>query len=380
MGATHRLSRLRGNALILTNGGLRTSDAKVAHGLIRESNRFKILGIVDSAFAGRDAGELLDGRKRGIPVYVDMDAALAAVGIPDVAIIGVAVSGGRLPDTWINLLLDVVNRGISVVNSMHQRLSAHPEISAAAARSGAEIFDVRRPRNQEELHFWSGRIFDVETPRIAVLGTDCALGKRTTCRLILELCRQSGLAAEMIYTGQTGWMQGSEYGFILDATLNDYVSGELEWAILECQQNASPDLMLIEGQSGLRNPSGPCGSELIISADARGVILQHAPFRIHYEDQAHIGTRLPDLESEIELIRLYGADVLAVTLNRTGGTKHELKAVQRGLEKTLGLPVLDPLDAGRLQRLLPVIEKFRRDYPQLGPVTRRDRPSSGGTR
>ena len=37
----------------------------------------------------------------------------------------------------------------------------------------------------------------------------------------------------MIYTGQTGWLQGGEYGFIFDSTLNDFVSGELENAIRE---------------------------------------------------------------------------------------------------------------------------------------------------
>ena len=373
MSYSHRPSHLKGRALVLTNGRLHTDDAKTAHGLIRGSTRFEILGIVDPVNAGRDAGELLDGRPRGIPVYTDLDQALSSGPPPDFVIVGVALSGGRLPADWNHVLLDVLARGISVINSMHQLLNDLPELSSAAERSGARIYDIRRPKDQSELHFWTGKIFEIQTPRIAVLGTDCSLGKRTTSRLIMEICRQSGLKAEMIYTGQTGWMQGSDYGFIFDSTINDFVSGELEWAILECVRHESPDLLLLEGQSSLRNPSGPCGSELIVSADARGVILQHAPFRVFFDDQEHVGTLVPSLETEIELIRLYGSKVLAVTLNRSGGPVDQLEAVRERLEKSLGLPVVDPLAPKQLARLLPVIDKFRAEYPELVPITRIDR-------
>ena len=68
-------------------------------------------------------------------------------------------------------------------------------------------------------------------PRVAVLGTDCALGKRTTATLVLEGLRRRGVATELVTTGQTGWLQGHRFGFVLDATPNDFVSGELEHAI-----------------------------------------------------------------------------------------------------------------------------------------------------
>ena len=95
-----------------------------------------------------------------------------------------------------------------------------------------EIIDIRKPKPFEDLHFFSGEIYAVTTPRVAVLGTDCAVGKRTTCRMTLEMCRADGIATEMIYTGQTGWLQGYPYGFILDATPNDFVSGEIEHAVV----------------------------------------------------------------------------------------------------------------------------------------------------
>jgi uncharacterized NAD-dependent epimerase/dehydratase family protein len=372
MSESNHLDHIHGSAIVLTNGKLSTDDAKTAHGLIRGSSRFQVLGIVDPVAAGRDAGELLDGRHRGIPVFADVDQALAAGLKPKYVVVGVALSGGRLPEDWNQTLTDVLNRGLSVVNSMHQLLADHPVLAAAAKRTGARIYDIRRPKDQSRLHFWTGGIFNVKTPRVAVLGTDCSIGKRTTCRLVMDMCRAEGIRAEMIYTGQTGWMQGAEYGFIFDATLNDFVSGELERAVLECDRHARPELMLIEGQSSLRNPSGPCGSELIVSADAKGVILQHAPLRRFFDDQEHIGTLLPDVASEIELIRLYGAEVLAVTVNRAGGSALQLADLQADLERRLNLPVVDPLAPDQLQRLMPILRSFLTEYESLRPITRLD--------
>ena len=82
----------------------------------------------------------------------------------------------------------------------------------------------------------------------------------------------TGIRTELVFTGQTGWMQGAPFGFIFDSIPNDFVSGELERAILDCVREDAPDVLFLEGQSALRNPSGPCGSELILSGAARGVI------------------------------------------------------------------------------------------------------------
>ena len=162
----------------------------------------------------------------------------------------------------------------------------------------------------------------------------------------------------MIYTGQTGKLQGGRYGFILDSTLNDFVSGELESAIISCDQEEQPDLILLEGQSSLRNPSGPCGSEYLCSAQAKGVILQYAPKQKFYlADDARELWSMPPIEEELELIRLYGSETLALTLNRFNLTKTELKTEQKNLETGLGLPVVCPMEEG-MERLVPVVQEF----------------------
>jgi uncharacterized NAD-dependent epimerase/dehydratase family protein len=349
---------MKKNAIILTGGKLATSDGKTAHGLIRGSSRFNIVGVIDPAHSGQDAGTVLDGVYRAIPVYatiedfVDQSAEKAAYGI-----IGVALHGGKLPADWKQVVLTAIENGIGIVNGLHQPLDNDPQLRAAAATYGVELVDIRKPRPFDQLRFWNGEIYKVKTPKIAVLGLDCAIGKRTTARFIVEMCRQNGIRAEMIYTGQTGWMQGYPYGFILDATPNDFVCGELERAIVDCDRECSPDLILIEGQSSLRNPAGPCGAEFLLSGNTKGVILQHVPFRTYFEDLEALECFLPKIEDEIALIKMYGAETLAVTLNGHGGNDRDLIAHQQKLADQLALPVIRPLQEGT-EALLPVIRRF----------------------
>ncbi|MCP3985868.1 MAG: DUF1611 domain-containing protein, partial [bacterium] len=190
--------------------------------------------------------------------------------------------------------------------------------------------------------------------RVPVLGTDWASGKRTTASQLRQACQDAGISAEMIYTGQTGWLQGFKYGFILDATLNDFVTGELEGAILDCYRETEAEVILIEGQAALRNPAGPCGSEMIISAGAAGVILQHAPARKYVEDYEELGYPVPRVDEEIELIRLLGSEVWAVTLNDHGMEPGTLEPTRARLEEELGLPVLHPLKGG-MPRLVEIV-------------------------
>jgi uncharacterized NAD-dependent epimerase/dehydratase family protein len=351
-----------GTAIIVCDGLFRTANGKTAHGLVRGTDRYRILAVIDAPTAGRDAGEVLDGRRRGIPIFASIAEMLAASQQrPDFCIVGVATSGGRVTPGIRALMFQAIEAGMSLVNGLHEFLSDDDGLAAAAARRGVSIRDVRKTARRAELHFWSGRIFSVKAPRLAVLGTDCAIGKRTTARFLLEACRGEGIRTELIFTGQTGWMQGAPFGFILDSVPNDFVSGELENAVVGCWEKTRPELILLEGQSALRNPSGPCGSELLLSGGAGGVVLQHAPGRIYYEGFEDLELRLPALADEISLIRSFGVRTLGVTLNGQGIAPEALRIEQRRLQDALGIPVVRPLEEG-VGALMPVI----REYVALG--------------
>ncbi len=332
-------------AVVLTNGQLSHADAKTAHGLIRGTERFEILGVIDHAHAGKDAGEVLDGGYRNIPVIATLDEAIETLPPIQYCIIGIATVGGKLPEDFIPVIKSCICNGISMVNGLHEFLTENLELIQMAAKYNVELIDIRKPKLKKDLHFWTGNIFKMKTPVVAVIGMDCSMGKRTTCRMIRQACEAEGINAQMIFTGQTGWLQGGRYGFIFDSTLNDFISGELEHAILSCDEETKADLILIEGQSALRNPSGPCGSELLVSANAKHTILVCAPKRKYFEEDPLWG-EIPSVASEIELIKMYGSKVIAIALNTQHCTLEEALAYQAAYEKEYKVPILLPLLKG----------------------------------
>jgi len=345
-------------AIVLTNGLFLKINAKTAHGLVRGTERFEIIGVVDGKeTAGKDAGELLDGKKRNIPVFSDLETAIHELPTINFLIIGVATLGGVLPPDMLEIVRKAIQNNISIVNGLHEYLSEKEEIVSLAKENKVELIDIRKPKSVKDLHFWTGEIWTVKAPVIAVLGMDCATGKRTTARMIREACQKEGFNAQMIFTGQTGWLQGGKYGFIFDSTLNDFVSGEIEHAIVRCWKETSADFILLEGQSSLRNPSGPCGFEFLISGNAKHVILVHAPKRQYFDDEAHFG-KIPSVESEIDLISRLGSKVIGLALNTQGCSVEESKFYQAHYENLLNIPVLLPIEEG-VEKIILTLKTLR---------------------
>ncbi len=325
-------------AIIVTNGLLDTFYAKTCHGLLRGTSRYSIQAVIDYKHAGKDSGEVVFGKKNNIPVVSTVQEFVKITQLKaHFCIVGVAFEGGLLPDAFRGGLSEAIRQRMSIVNGLHTHLSEDEAFATLAKQYNVKLIDIRKPKPIEDLAFWTGKSLKLKIPRIAVLGMDCAVGKRTTCRWLVKNLNKAGVKAEMIYTGQTGWLQGYKYGFIFDSTINDFVSGELENALLFCAQEAKPDLMIIEGQSSLRNPTGPCGSEIIISGGVKKVILQHQPARKYYDDNLKWKLPIPSIQSEIDLIEKFGAEVIAVTIN-PAGTKDIDKTITH-LKDEIKVPV-----------------------------------------
>lgn len=350
------MSVISGSALVFTLDLLDQNYAKTAHGLIRGSDRFTLEAVIDPKHAGQDAGTVLDGHPRNIPVYATVDEALNEHPTIRYAIVGIAPVGGKLPPVLLDQLAHCAGKGLHIVSGLHEYVSDKQDIVDVALRNGTSIVDIRKPKPKSELHFWTGKIFQVKCPIVAVLGMDCAIGKRSTTRFLLEGCKQAGLHAEMIFTGQTGWMQSGRYGFVLDSTYNDFVSGELEHAIVSCWENEKPDIIFLEGQSALRNPSGPCGSELLVSGNAKKTILLYSPKRIYFDGNPAWG-KIPSLQSEIDLIKAYGSEVIGIALNTTDCTHVEALKYKQSISAEVQLPVSLPIEEG-LDELVGAIKKL----------------------
>jgi uncharacterized NAD-dependent epimerase/dehydratase family protein len=234
------------------------------------------------------------------------------------------------------------------------------EIATTVARHAARILDLRNVKKPVAMHYWTGEIYSLATPRIAVLGTDCIVGKRTTAYMLVSALRERAVRAELIYTGQTGWLQGADYGFVLDATINDFITGELEAALLACAKERKPDVMIIEGQSSMQNPSTPCGAEIIVSGDVQGVVLQHVPGRTAFCGYGDFMNQSPSLETEIALISAYTVPLLGITLNFSEFGAGDRESYIADLIRRYDVAVVAPFSDG-LDPIVDIIERLVAD-------------------
>ncbi len=136
---------MKSPAIVLANRLFKTPNGKVAHGLIRGSDRFRVTAVVDPDCAGEDAGEALDGQRRDIPIVAGLDEALSvSEQTPAYCVVGIATHGGRFTDELRASVVEAVKRGLSIVNGLHDAASEDAEIAAAAEAAGVELIDLRK--------------------------------------------------------------------------------------------------------------------------------------------------------------------------------------------------------------------------------------------
>ncbi len=330
----------RPKATVFCEGNFAEIDGKTANGLIRQSERYEITSVIDSTKAGRDAGEVLDGISNGIPIVADLTEALAKH--PQCFVVGVAPTSGLLSPPERAVILDAIAQGLDIVNGLHEFLNDDIEFAAAAAAHDVRIDDVRRPRAKTDLHMFSGRIHDVTCPRIAILGTDGAIGKRTTATILTSVLNDAGVRAVMVGTGQTSLIQGSRHGVALDAVPAQFVTGELEAAVVEAFEVEDPDVIIVEGQGALSHPTYLSSTAILRGSLPAAVILQHAPARTTVSDFPNVP--MPTVVSEINLIETFArTKVIGITINHEGMTDAEISVAIAGYEAVLDIPATDAL-------------------------------------
>ena len=349
------------SAIVYCEANFGAIDGKTANGLIRHSEKYTVHSVIDSEKAGLDSGMVLDDERNGIPIYRDLGDSLAhANTVPDYFIFGMAPSSGMLSIHERTLILEAMSHGMNIVNGLHEFLNDDPVFIAACAASKVKIFDVRRPKAKKDLRMFSGLIDKVTCPRIAVLGTDCAIGKRTTATILTRALNDCGVKAVMIGTGQTGLIQGALYGVALDAVPSQFCVGELEATIVDAFESENPDVIIIEGQGALSHPAFSSSSFILRGSRANGVVLQHAPgrsYRCDFEKMA-----MPTPVSEINLIQTFAnTRVIGLTINHENLDDAELSAAITQYERELGIPTTDALARPSSRLVDMVIDAF----PQL---------------
>lgn len=352
---------MKAKALVYSENEFGMIDGKVANGLARHSEKYKILGIIDSKKSGLDAGEYLDGIKNGIPVFRSLDDAIENLNlVPEYFIYGIAPLASFLDKKQREIIFTAMKKGMNIVNGLPEFFTEDEEFIQKASEYGVQIYDVRKPPQRKNLHNFSGRILEIKTPVITVFGTDCAVGKRTTTVNLVEALRQEELNAAFVATGQTGLLQGSKYGVAVDVLSSGFATGEVENAIMEAYEKERPDIIVVEGQGALSHPAFTSSSAIIRGAMPNAIIIQHPPNRKNHCDYPNIP--MPTLESEIEMIEVFsGSEVIAITINHEDMTDDEVENTIAEYEDRYKLPTTDVLKYGCDK----LVKKLFEVFPEL---------------
>jgi uncharacterized NAD-dependent epimerase/dehydratase family protein len=330
-------------AIVYCEGNFGQIDGKTANGLVRHSQAYRILSVIDGRLKGCDSGQVLDNVSNGIPIVEDLEAAVThEMHIPDALIYGMAPSTGRLSTADRGVVLNAIELGMNIVSGLHEYLSDDHEIATAASERNVTIRDIRKPKPSKDMRLFDGSVAGVKALRIAVLGTDCAIGKRTTATVLARTLNAKGIKTVLVGTGQTGLMQGAKYGIAMDAVPPQFCCGELEGAIVAASEAEQPDVILIEGQGALSHPAFCTSAFILRGSQPDAVILQHAPKRAHRCDFPNMP--MPTPSSEIALIEAFAdTKVIGVTLNHEGMSEAEITDTIAAQSQKLGLPVTDAL-------------------------------------
>jgi uncharacterized NAD-dependent epimerase/dehydratase family protein len=358
---------IKKTALVYCENEFGLVDGKTAAGLVRHSEIYTIVGVIDSSLAGKDAGEELGDKKSNIPIFTNLDEALSNLSeTPNCYIYGKAPL-----DTYISteerfLILEAMEKGMNIINGLHQFFSEDQEFVHMAVKCDVQIKDIRKPPELKDSHVFTGQISKVDVPVIAVLGTDCACGKMTTAVELNKALNNLGLKSVMIATGQTSLMQGAKYGASMDALISQFAIGELENAVVQAFEHENPDIILVEGQSAVSHPAFMSSIGILKGSLPDGVILQHPParkFRCDFPDLA-----MPTVESEIQLIEAISqSQVIAIALSHENLTETEIPQIIKDYEYQFQLPTTDVLNYG-CQKL---IQTLRDRFPKLNQKIKR---------
>lgn len=325
------------DAVVLAEGCLDEKKGKTAHGLVRQSMRDEIRTVIDSTHAGEDAARVIGDEPAGIPVVRDLEAALEH-GDPEVLYLGASPVGGDLPEAFVETLTGAIERGMTVFNGGHSFLGDDPRWARLADEHGATLRDVRKP--PEDPRVADGRVHDLDVPRVTVMGTDCAIGKRTTATALVQEARDRGIDAALLATGQTGIMIGADEGVVVDRLPSDFCAGEVERRLERLEDR---DLVIVEGQASVLHPAYSAPSLGILHGSApHAVVMVHDPTRDHRILFEHEDYTMPPLTEEIDLVeRLGTGPVAAIAVN--GSEAADVDAAQEQLASETGLPAIDPV-------------------------------------
>ena len=337
----------RRHLVILAEGNFGFHHGKTAVGVIRYGPD-DVRAVIDSTQAGGNVSTILPDRD--IPIVADLDEALAREPRPDTLLIGIAPTGGKLPDSWRATILAAIRAGLDVHSGLHTFLADDPEFEAAAHLAGIELVDYRRPPARMETSI--GRRHGAGKRVLLTVGTDCAIGKMSVALELRSAARAAGRSTSFVPTGQTGMMIEG-WGAAVDRLISDFAQGTVEWMVEEGERRG--DWVIVEGQGSLDHPAySSVTLALIHGATPHAMVLVHKAGQTEHDFDHLPGVSFPiaDLPAFIDLHeRVAGlvapSRVVAIALNTSAiAAAADARVEIVRIAALTGLPVDDPVRFG----------------------------------
>ena len=321
-------------------GFVHSDYGKMGLGVVRYLQN-PIVGIIDSQHAGSNINKE-HPIKRDIPIFEKLDQVIDQGA--EVLLLGIATSGGKIPNTWLPLVEEALGRGLSIINGLHDTL-AH-RFAQHIQDPTQWIWDVRVPQFIPEIA--SGLAAQLTNKRLLMIGTDMACGKMTAGLEIYRWALDKQINTAFVATGQIGiTLMGS--GIPLDALKVDHACGAVEQMVIN---HLDRSLIVIEGQGSLLHPGstatlplmrGSCPTHMILCHRADKTTLRH-PESIKIP-------RLRDFialnEAVASVLGTYGnPKVMGVALNTVKLSEKEALEYIAQLESELEIPVTDVVRFG----------------------------------
>lgn len=328
-------------------GAVGERTGKLGYGMLRYSQN-PIVAVIDSQKAGQNL-RALTGISSDVPILDSVEACLAAGA--EVLVLGIAPSGGLIPEEWHPAIRAAVAGGMSIVNGLHDALGPRfPDL-----KPGQYIWDVRQEPN--DIGVADGSAAALSNRRVLMVGTDMAVGKMTAGLELQRALVEQGVRCGFLATGQIGIILTGG-GIPLDAIRVDYASGAVQRETLRHRED---EVTIIEGQGALGHPGSTSTLPLLRGSMPTHLVLCHRARTDHLDTAASVP--IPPLGAYIQLYEDVASVLgvflrpatLGVALNTALLDVDSARKACDELSAELGLPVTDPVRFGAqplIERLL----------------------------
>ncbi|MDP4193125.1 MAG: DUF1611 domain-containing protein [Bacteroidota bacterium] len=322
--------------VILSEGFTNPHHGKTARNLIYYKPE-EVVAIFDRTQAGKTSIELLG--VGDIPVVGSFDE----INDPDTLLIGVATPGGKLPESYKDIILQAIKRKLNVICGLHDFLSDDPQITSCAKENNVKLLDIRKNAEHQVVN---RKGINENCLRIHTVGNDCSLGKMIVSLELNKALLKRGYDAKFVATGQTGILIEGD-GIPMDAVVGDFINGAAEKLVL---MNQHHEIINIEGQGSLVHPRySSVTLGLLHGCMPHGMIMCYEMGRQYIHGMDNI--KIPSLQNVINLYEsvssvMHPSKVIALALNSRRFSKQEAEIEKEKIKDLLSLPICDVIRDG----------------------------------